>query len=728
MLTLLAFEVFDDVAFYWFLVALLGMAIVPYSAYLAWTTLSAYLKTDNAIRVDTTHESAKIAKSRQRGKQSLRARLLSGHSLTLAALWLVFVMLLVHVADYQSQELYSFNPYEILELGDPAVDEIGDKQIKSAYRKLSVKYHPDKCNRGCKKLETKALEAECEQTCESQFVLVSKAYNTLTDPAVRENWEKYGNPDGFQGMSVTIGLPSWMVDKQNELVILFCYTAALVAIVVAFGLWWKKSSRFHKSGLLLDTIGIYWKYVTESMALKFLIEIVAASSENACLAENNSDPSPEEKRLKLQVKDKQMKQKFGAVRYITLSSTLLHAHMMRLDMSESMAAARDHILSNAEKFLDILVDMNMSRQFLRPAFASIELLQRLVQGIWPTHSELWQVPHFTERLVKIATKKKSPTLLSFKRLSAESRAAMLSDYLTESELADIETFCSGLPDVGMRYRAECDDEEGVLEGDVVTLTVQLERLQPGEWGRRLKAKDFLLRSDTENGEEEEEEKDFTDDCELPAAQPKRNQEDEREVMAHAPRFPVEKKERWIVVLQDKTHNKIHAAHRVESLASERRITLKIPAMRKGTWHYELHACCDSYVGCDKQIPIKLEVAKPRPKQELEQAQQQYEEEFAEYAADEEEEEYDPKWYYLWCESFGEFVFCLFLLWILFLVLQSSSLGQRYIQPWVNWGHAKFYDPVAKQIAALVALIPWPFGGSAGPSADEETLDYMSDEL
>ena len=28
---------------------------------------------------------------------------------------------------------------------------------------------------------------------------VTKAYQVLTDEAIRENWEMYGNPDGYQG-------------------------------------------------------------------------------------------------------------------------------------------------------------------------------------------------------------------------------------------------------------------------------------------------------------------------------------------------------------------------------------------------------------------------------------------------------------------------------------------------------------------------------------------------
>ena len=60
----------------------------------------------------------------------------------------------------------------------------------------------------------------------------------LTDEVSRENWEKYGNPDGPQAASFGIALPSWIVDKQNSLWVLAVYMGifmvGLPLIVVGF--------------------------------------------------------------------------------------------------------------------------------------------------------------------------------------------------------------------------------------------------------------------------------------------------------------------------------------------------------------------------------------------------------------------------------------------------------------------------------------------------------------
>lgn len=70
---------------------------------------------------------------------------------------------------------------------DPNAD---DKEIKAAYRRLSLKYHPDK-NPG-------------DEEAARIFMDVSKAHETLTDEVARENWQKFGNPDGRQSLAVTM--------------------------------------------------------------------------------------------------------------------------------------------------------------------------------------------------------------------------------------------------------------------------------------------------------------------------------------------------------------------------------------------------------------------------------------------------------------------------------------------------------------------------------------------
>ncbi len=51
-------------------------------------------------------------------------------------------------------------------------------------------------------------------------VQVARAYKTLTDPAAKENFEKYGNPDGKQSLAVSASVCTWLhvLDEYFEVV------------------------------------------------------------------------------------------------------------------------------------------------------------------------------------------------------------------------------------------------------------------------------------------------------------------------------------------------------------------------------------------------------------------------------------------------------------------------------------------------------------------------------
>lgn len=64
--------------------------------------------------------------------------------------------------------------YEILGVKKTATD----KQIKRAFRKLAVKYHPDKNK---------------EKDAEAKFLEIAKAYETLSDPEKRKRYDQFGD-------------------------------------------------------------------------------------------------------------------------------------------------------------------------------------------------------------------------------------------------------------------------------------------------------------------------------------------------------------------------------------------------------------------------------------------------------------------------------------------------------------------------------------------------------
>jgi len=62
---------------------------------------------------------------------------------------------------------------------------VDDKSLKKVYRKLSKKYHPD-------------VNKDNPES-EEKFKEIAEAYDVLSDPQKRQNYDTYGSPDGKQG-------------------------------------------------------------------------------------------------------------------------------------------------------------------------------------------------------------------------------------------------------------------------------------------------------------------------------------------------------------------------------------------------------------------------------------------------------------------------------------------------------------------------------------------------
>lgn len=131
-----------------------------------------------------------------------------------------------------------FDPYELLGISTSATD----KEIKSAYRKLSLKYHPDKLPKGLSEKERTSLE--------ETYVQITKAYESLTDELVRSNYLKYGNPDGPQAVSHGIALPSFLVDTSTSPFLVTIYILSFVLILPwIVSKWWAKTQSYTKKGV-----------------------------------------------------------------------------------------------------------------------------------------------------------------------------------------------------------------------------------------------------------------------------------------------------------------------------------------------------------------------------------------------------------------------------------------------------------------------------------------------
>mmetsp|Transcript_11126 Transcript_11126/g.18671 ORF Transcript_11126/g.18671 Transcript_11126/m.18671 type:complete len:133 (+) Transcript_11126:231-629(+) len=87
------------------------------------------------------------------------------------------------------EEIKGFIPHEILNINQDA----SLAEIKRAYRRLSREKHPDK--------------NPDNPAAVTDFIQITKAYTIMTDPVARENFLRFGSPDGYGNFHVSMALP-----------------------------------------------------------------------------------------------------------------------------------------------------------------------------------------------------------------------------------------------------------------------------------------------------------------------------------------------------------------------------------------------------------------------------------------------------------------------------------------------------------------------------------------
>lgn len=457
----MAFEVFDDVAFYWFLMSVLITFLAPATC----IAINGQLRTNRSRRCDWTADLQSCrSKNALLNKHKARDRmnnLFSVQSLLFWGGWLVFVYLLTQITAKQGLEMASFDPFKILEIeGDAEPSE-----VKKAFRKLSLKWHPDK-NPG-------------DKDAEQKFILISKAHEVLTDEKTRENYEKYGNPDGYHGTSVTIGLPSFLTAKENELGILVVYFVLLIVVIpLVVGLWWRKSQKYLEDGIMQGTAYRFWRQLQENTAAKYIPGILASALEYQELVPRKNFQAADLDRLYKAVQEHFVKNQGDTIPDILKVKTLLYAFLLHEKIPPSLHEDLNTILEHLQTLLQGLLNISLDQRFVTSTCHILEFSQLVTQAIWfhDPQAVARQVPHLTERQLRVLAKQKTAitTSAQLKELDDDKKAELLRD-LPEAARADVETVIQNIADVDVQLKWDVEDEEGIYENDVINLTVRVER-------------------------------------------------------------------------------------------------------------------------------------------------------------------------------------------------------------------------------------------------------------
>lgn len=536
---------------------------------------------------------------------------------TLVLLWVAMIFLVYYIKN-MSREIQVFEPFSILGLEPGA----SGSEIKKAYHRLSIQYHPDK---------------NPDPEANTYFVeFISKAYQALTDPISRENFEKYGHPDGRQGFQMGIALPQFLLNINGEnggiLLLGIVGVCILLPLVIAV-IYLSRSSKYSGNYVMHQTLSTYYYLMKPSLAPSKVMEVFTKAAEFLEIPVRRTDDEPLQKlfmsvrsELNLDLKNiKQEQAKFWKQHPALVKTELLiQAQLTHQSSALSPALEGDfkRMLELAPRLLEELLKMAIiprtpqGHGWLRPATGVIELSQCIIQavplssrkvtgGSSEGNASFLQLPHFNESAIKKIARKKVKTFQEFRDMNLQDRADLLSQTagFSPAEIQDIETVLEMMPSLTIEVMCETEGEEGLQEGDIVTIHawVTLKRgngligaLPHAPYYPFHKEENFwfLLADAVSNNVWFSQKVSFMDEATAISAASKTIQESMEGSGASAKDTNAAVKE---------------AIQKVRSGA--RLVMGKLQAPTEGNYNLTCFCFCDSWIGCDRKTNLKLKILK-----------------------------------------------------------------------------------------------------------------------
>lgn len=543
---------YDNTAFYYFALSSLVFYLGP-SWYIIITRFyKAFIGTKDTdigaeIRTSAEKQKASEIKKNFKGVRTLQNTSFLVNLAITVVLTLLFYYLIVSVST--DGEVNSFDPFTILEI-DTGAD---NRAIKKAFREKSLKWHPDK----------NPNNPEAEAT----FMLINKAYEALTDAQARENWEKYGNPDGRQSLEVSIGLPSFLLEPSNRNLVLLTYLIVMVILIpLTVYRYYSDSSKFGEKDVMYDTYSWFHHTLSEHSVNKSLPEILAGSAE---FRQKNMPKTAKDKEeigaIMGKVRSQMQKPKYNHPVCVK-GNVLLHAHLLRKtdELSETAKEDLTSMLRNSTSLVEAMITVCQHQEWMQTAINCIQFGQYITQALWIKDSTILQLPHFTEEELKHCLKGKASqqakNILQYIALPDSEKKGMAT--MTDEQKNDVLKCCSLIPDVEVSTKVFVDDDEDnkVYEGDLCTVQITLDRRNLAQG--------------------------------------------EKAGLVHAPRFPFPKVEAWWIMLGTK-EGKIIKIDKVVDTAKIIEHKIKFMAPRKGDYEFTLHVLSNSYIGLDQKHKVSL---------------------------------------------------------------------------------------------------------------------------
>jgi translocation protein SEC63 len=501
-----------------------------------------------------------------------------------------------------------------------------EKQIKSRYRKLSLTEHPDK------RREDPAKNITSE-VINDHWVEVVKAFKSLTDEEIRNNWLTYGHPDGKQSFSIGIALPKWIITEGHGKYVLLMYALALgVILPYTVGKWWYGTQRMTKDKILLQSAGkLFREYDNDqgesgvvaalSTGDEFIDILKGNKAENGLsrieqkvLSEGSDSPIlsalTRQDRKKIEELDDSRRRKV---------LTLLWAYLGRIELDDGVLNEEKYeVAPIAYKLNEAYASMALAYGFTKGVLSTYHTSQNLIQALRPGASPLEQLPYFTPAVATAAEADRSRTHLSvqeFMRMPAEQRKARVvaPGLLDQNQYNQAISVASQLMVLQVEKAFfKVVGERFVTPSSLVQFVVKARFIPAGTTNApEINPKD-LLDIDPDEGDV------------AAISGRKDDRSDEKPIqppLAHAPYYARDHAPRWQIFLADSKQGRIavppftFTTFDKPILDESGKPTYNVQTLKmqfgappqQGSYTFVMHMICDSYIAMDTKMEVTLVV-------------------------------------------------------------------------------------------------------------------------
>lgn len=514
-----------------------------------------------------------------------------------------------------------------------------EKQIKSHYKRLSVKFHPDKVRPDASKNET-------AESLNDHYVGLTKAYQALTDEDVRNNYIQYGHPDGKQSFSIGIALPKFIISDGNGKYLVVLYTGLLgVLLPYLVGSWWYGTKKRSKEGVLMESANNLFRQYDEDMDESGIISALSAGKEfDSTLRGDQAESglSKIEARITAEgdaspfaagfsVKDKEKLEDLDSgVRRKVLA--LLWAYLGRVELNDAaLTKAKYDIAPIARSLNQSFAAIALAFGSIGPISGSFLANQHIIQALSPKASPLLQLPHFTPKIAMAVEgdSKVRMTVQQFMDLpdSRRRQLAVGNGLLSEKQYKETTSVGKQLPFLRVaKAFFKVTGERIIIPSSLVTLVIKGRFVPPGT--ENVPAINELDLEDVDPAEDDLDALMGRKKKTVKGADGKPVSVEEKSILpplAFAPHYARDHTPKWYAFLSDSKQGKMAVPPFTfdrfdEPIFDEQgkptfaMQTLKAQfAAPPQTGHYTfvMHVICDSYVGFDTKMEVTLVVEEPK---------------------------------------------------------------------------------------------------------------------